>query len=205
MSLRLSALLCLSGLAACSHNSTEPVKDPSYDSTSTSASMDASMQPASLEGNGTSSTPSHVDADDAHAPLVADTKNTSPSQAPATSSPANPPPAAAANPPKPVEPAPGAAPDNTKVNKRDTNSAALTPMDQNNNQTDLKITQQIRQAVMADGSLSFTAKNVKIITQNGKVTLRGPVNSAQERDAIDAAARKVAGAAQVDNQLEVKK
>jgi hyperosmotically inducible periplasmic protein len=91
------------------------------------------------------------------------------------------------------------------VNKRDTNSAALTPMDQNNNQTDLKITQQIRQAVMGDGSLSFTAKNVKIITQNGKVTLRGPVNSAQERDAIDAAARKVAGSAQVDNQLEVKK
>ena len=39
-------------------------------------------------------------------------------------------------------------------------------------------------AVMADGSLSFTAKNVKIITQNGKVTLRGPVNSADERNAI---------------------
>lgn len=204
MSLRLGALLCLSGLAACSHNSTEPVKDPSYDSTSTSASTDPSMQPASLENNGASATPSHLDAD-ARAPLVADNNGTHASQAPATSAPASPPPAAAATPPKPVEPAPGAAPDNTKVNKRDTNSAALTPMDQNNNQTDLKITQQIRQAVMADGSLSFTAKNVKIITQNGKVTLRGPVNSAQERDAIDAAARKVAGASQVDNQLEVKK
>ena len=98
-----------------------------------------------------------------------------------------------------------AAPDNTKVNERDTNSAAPTPMDQGNNASDLKITQKIRQAVMADGSLSFTAKNVKIITQNGKVTLRGPVNSEDERSRIEAAARKVAGTAVVDNQLEVKK
>jgi len=98
----------------------------------------------------------------------------------------------------------GAPPDNTKVNKRDNDSAALTPMDQGNGQSDLKITQQIRQAVMADGSLSFTAKNVKIITVKGKVTLRGPVNNDTERSAIEAAARKVAGA-QVDNQIEVKK
>jgi len=97
------------------------------------------------------------------------------------------------------------APDNTKKNERDRDSAALTPMDQNNNQTDLKITQQIRQAVMADSSLSFTAKNVKIITQNGRVTLRGPVKTADERSAIEAAARRVAGAIEVDNQIEVKK
>ncbi len=100
-------------------------------------------------------------------------------------------------PPAPVAAAPvppGTAPDNTKVNKRDTDSSALTPMDQGNGQTDLKITQQIRQAVMADGSLSFTAKNVKIITVKGKVTLRGPVNTEAERSAIEAAARKVAGA-----------
>ena len=112
-------------------------------------------------------------------------------------SPAAPPPAAA-------DAAPGAAPDNTKVNKRDTNSAALTPVDQGNGEIDLRITQQIRQAVMADNSLSFTAKNVKIITLNGTVTLRGPVNTAAERSAIEAAARRVAGA-QVDNQIEVKK
>ena len=95
-------------------------------------------------------------------------------------------------------------PDNTKVNERDTNSAALTPVDQGNGDIDLRMTQQIRQAVMADGSLSFTAKNVKIITLNGSVTLRGPVNTAAERSAIEAAARKVAGA-RVDNQIEVKK
>ncbi len=98
----------------------------------------------------------------------------------------------------------GTEPDNTKQNKRDANAAALTPMDQGNGQTDLKITQQIRQAVIGDDSLSFTAKNVKIITSNGKVTLRGPVNTARERATIEAAARKFAGAAQVDNQLEVK-
>jgi len=57
---------------------------------------------------------------------------------------------------------------------------------------------------MKDDSLSFTAKNVKIITVDGKVTLRGPVKSEAERSAIEAAARRVAGAAQVDNQLEVK-
>jgi len=101
--------------------------------------------------------------------------------------------------------APRSEPDNTRVNKRDQGTAAPTPMDQGNGSSDLKITQQIRQAVVADGSLSFTAKNVKIITQDGKVTLRGPVNSAHERDAIDAAARKVAGATQVDDQIEVKK
>jgi hypothetical protein len=101
-------------------------------------------------------------------------------------------------------PSPGAAPDNTEVNERDRNAERMTPIDQGNSETDLRITREIRQLLMKDGSLSFTAKNVKVITANGKVTLRGPVKSAQERDAIEAAARRVAGDAQVDNQLEVK-
>jgi hyperosmotically inducible protein len=108
-------------------------------------------------------------------------------------------------PPPPPAAAAGSQPDNTRVNKRDTAPGAPTPMDQGNGSSDLKITQQIRQAVVADGSLSFTAKNVKIITQNGKVTLRGPVKTDQERSAIEASARKVAGDSNVDNQLEVKK
>jgi len=91
------------------------------------------------------------------------------------------------------------------VNKRDKDSNTPTPMDQGNGASDLKITQQIRQAVMSDSSLSFTAKNVKIITQAGKVVLRGPVKSDQERSAIETSARKVAGDTNVDNQLEVKK
>ena len=100
---------------------------------------------------------------------------------------------------------PPAAADNTKVNRRDSDGAAPTPIDQGNNSSDLKTTQEIRKAVVGDGSLSFTAKNVKIITTGGKVTLRGPVKSAEEREKIAALARKVAGAANVDNQLEVAK
>jgi hyperosmotically inducible periplasmic protein len=96
-------------------------------------------------------------------------------------------------------------PDNSRVNSRDKGGSTLTPMDQGPSEGDRKITQQVRQAVMKDGSLSFTAKNVKIITINGKVTLRGPVKTDQERSAIEAAAKQVAGATQVDNQIEVKK
>jgi hyperosmotically inducible protein len=58
---------------------------------------------------------------------------------------------------------------------------------------------------MADSTLGFNAKNVKIITQGGKVTLRGPVSSDQERATVEAAAKRIAGDTQVDNQIEVKK
>ena len=81
---------------------------------------------------------------------------------------------------------------------------SLTPMDQSNDEFDVKLTQRVRQAIVGDDRLSFTAKNVKIITVKGKVTLRGPVKTDAERSAIENAARKVAGA-QVDNQIEVKK
>ena len=202
MSFRPGVLLCLVGLAACSHQpEPETAQDATYVEQKPVATNDPSMTPASLESGtspGATSRPASQPANDVRAPVLADTKTTSPSPAPA-SQPSEPPKATDSS------PATAAAPYNTKVNKRDTNGAALTPPDQQENETDLKITQQIRQAVMADNSLSFTAKNVKIITQNGKVTLRGPVNTAQERSAIEAAARKVAGTAQVDNQIEVKK
>ena len=94
--------------------------------------------------------------------------------------------------------------DNTRVNERD-RGASTTPMDQGNNDSDLKITQKIRQAVMGDGGLSFTAKNVKIITNKGTVVLRGPVKSDDERARIDAAAKSVAGASNVINDIEIKK
>jgi hyperosmotically inducible periplasmic protein len=95
-------------------------------------------------------------------------------------------------------------PDNSRMNARDRNGSTLTPMDQGSGEQDRRMTQQIRQAVVKDGSLSFTAKNVKIITINGKVTLRGPVKTDAESVAIESAAKKVAGAGQVDNFLEVK-
>jgi hyperosmotically inducible periplasmic protein len=96
------------------------------------------------------------------------------------------------------------APDNTGRNVRDRSNATLTPGDQSESEADRNLTQKIRQAVVADKSLSTNAKNVKIITINGVVTLRGPVNSPQEKATIEAKAQQFAGLNQVDNQLEIK-
>jgi len=95
--------------------------------------------------------------------------------------------------------------DNSRVNARDRNGAALTPFDQGSSEVDRTITSQIRRAIVGDSSLSFTAKNVKIITINGKVTLRGTVKTDDERMRVAAAAKRIAGDAQVENFLEVSK
>lgn len=94
--------------------------------------------------------------------------------------------------------------DNTEKNRRDRAGETKTPVDQSNSPEDLKITQSIRQAVVKDKGLTMTAKNVKIITAGGMVTLRGPVNSAEEKTKIEQLAKAAAGEAKVDNQLEVK-
>jgi hyperosmotically inducible protein len=94
-------------------------------------------------------------------------------------------------------------PDNTGRNVRDRGGETKTPMDQSENEADRTITQHIRQAIIADDSLSTNAKNVKVVTNNGTVTLRGPVNSEQEKANIEAKAKQVAGVKSVDNQLEV--
>jgi hyperosmotically inducible periplasmic protein len=95
-------------------------------------------------------------------------------------------------------------PDNTAINERDRSRETQTSGDQSNSSADLKITQAIRQALMKDSELSMTAKNIKIITDNGQVTLRGPVKSAQEKAKIDQLARSAAGGAKIDDQLDVK-
>ena len=95
-------------------------------------------------------------------------------------------------------------PDNTATNERDRSGETKTSGDQSNSSADLKTTQAIRQALMKDGELSMTAKNIKIITANGHVTLRGPVKTAQEKAKIDQLAKSAAGGAQIDNQLDVK-
>src|ERR1051325_750371 len=94
-------------------------------------------------------------------------------------------------------------PDNTGHNVQDRSGATLTPGDQSESEADRTLTQRVRQAVVADDSLSTTAHNIKIITINGVVTLRGPVNSAQEKANIAAKAQQIAGATKVDNQLEI--
>jgi len=94
-------------------------------------------------------------------------------------------------------------PDNTGRNVRDRSGDTKTPGDQSENEADRTITQNIRQAITADDSLSTNAKNVKIITNDGTVTLRGPVKSEKEKAEIEAKAKQVAGVKKVDNQLEV--
>jgi len=92
-----------------------------------------------------------------------------------------------------------APPDNTKRNK----DQSATADQQKMNPADRETTQKIRKAIMDDKSLSTYAHNVKIITRNGKVTLRGPVRSEDEKHAIEAKAADVAGAENVTNDLEV--
>jgi osmotically-inducible protein OsmY len=94
--------------------------------------------------------------------------------------------------------------DNTGRNKRDQEGETITPMDQGESESDLEITRRIREAMVGNDALSFMAKNAKVITVNGRVTLRGPVHSEDERELIEAAARSVVGANQVVSQLEVK-
>jgi hyperosmotically inducible periplasmic protein len=95
-------------------------------------------------------------------------------------------------------------PDNTAINERDRSRETQTSGDQSNSSADLKTTQAIRQALMKDSELSTTAKNIKIITNNAQVTLRGPVKNAQEKAKIDQLARSAAGGAKIDDQLDVK-
>ena len=97
-----------------------------------------------------------------------------------------------------------AAADNTARNQRDRSGETQTSGDQLNSTPATQTTAAIRRAVMADDSLSMTAKNVKIITAGDTVTLRGPVNSAEEKTKIEQLAKSASGNAQIDNQLEVK-
>ncbi len=93
--------------------------------------------------------------------------------------------------------------DNTKVNERDRQSGAVTADQQKLNANDTKITKDIRAMVMKDKSLSTYAHNVKIVTQDGKVTLKGPVRSEEEKAAVEQMAKTVAGAANVSNEIEI--
>jgi osmotically-inducible protein OsmY len=100
-------------------------------------------------------------------------------------------------------PAPSPAADNTKVNQRDTKASEPTADQQHNDKTDLDITQRIRKSITADKSLSTYAHNVKVIAQDGKVTLKGPVRSGAEKASIEAKAAEVAGEGNVTSELAV--
>jgi len=93
--------------------------------------------------------------------------------------------------------------DNTKMNKGDANKGATTADQQKMNPSDRAITQKIRSEIMKDKSLSTYAHNIKIITQDGKVTLKGPVRTSDEKSAIEAKANAIAGDGNVTSQIEI--
>ena len=105
---------------------------------------------------------------------------------------------------EPMSQQPVPAPDNTKINERDRSANEPTADQQKDNRSDRDITQQIRQSIMKDKSLSTYAHNVKIIARNGQVTLKGPVRSEEEKKAIEAKAAQVAGENKVTSELNVK-
>jgi hyperosmotically inducible periplasmic protein len=96
----------------------------------------------------------------------------------------------------------GSSPDSTGKNARDKSGDTLTPMDQSEDKRDLEMTQRIRKALVDDDTLSTNAKNIKVITVNGIVTLRGPVDSMEERNKIVAKATPIAGG-KLKNELEI--
>jgi len=97
-----------------------------------------------------------------------------------------------------------ASPDNTRVNLRDRDDKEVTPFDQGSSEADIQRTTQIRREVVALDTVSGTAKNIKIITRDGHVTLRGPVDDANEKEIIRAIATRVAGDEHLTDLLEVK-
>jgi hyperosmotically inducible periplasmic protein len=94
--------------------------------------------------------------------------------------------------------------DNTARNARDRDDRTLTPVNQGNSQADIDTTAQIRKDIIATKDLSIDARNVKVITLDGHVTLRGPVNTAEEKRVIGEIAERIAPSGKVNNQLEVK-
>lgn len=94
--------------------------------------------------------------------------------------------------------------ENTERNVRDSDDSTLTPENQKETSSDRKISAAVRKAIVKQKSLSTDAHNAKIITHNGVVTLRGPVENAAEKAQLQSIAKKIKGVKQVDNQLEAK-
>ena len=103
---------------------------------------------------------------------------------------------------EPVSDKPPTPSDNTKLNQQDRNSDRVTADQQKENTSDLSITQEIRRELIDENSLSAYAHNVKIITRNGSVTLKGPVRTEEEKHMVEAKAASVSGKA-VNSELSV--
>jgi hyperosmotically inducible protein len=99
---------------------------------------------------------------------------------------------------------PQAQPDNTSQNKGDNQKGAMTADNQKETAADRELAKKVRKSIAGDSSLSTYAHNVKVIVRNGMVTLKGPVKSDEEKNAVGAKANDIAGADKVQNQLTVK-
>ena len=97
----------------------------------------------------------------------------------------------------------GAATDNTATNKRDRDDTAPTADQQKNTQSDVDLAARIRRSIVGDKSLSTYAHNVKIIAQNGHVTLKGPVHSEAEKNTVEQTVASIAGRENVKNEIEI--
>lgn len=95
------------------------------------------------------------------------------------------------------------APDNTEINQRDRSKSEPTADQQKENRSDRELARQIRRAIVKDKSLSTYAHNIKVIAQDGMVTLKGPVNTQEEKQAIEAKAAAIAGQDKITNEIEV--
>ncbi len=199
----IATLVAAAFAAACaSHDNPPAASAATVQEASSTPSNGPDFAPVGNDANAAAASDAQAQASSARATKPAPVIGGTSASSNDTTTPAAPPSDNAAA--MPARDTTGAKPDNSRVNERDRDHKSLTPMDQGPSEGDRKITQLIRQAVVKDGSLSFTAKNVKIITIGGKVTLRGPVKTDAERSAIEAEAKNVAGVSQVDNQLEVK-
>jgi osmotically-inducible protein OsmY len=103
-----------------------------------------------------------------------------------------------------TQPAKPRAADNTKVNQRDRSKTEPTADQAKNNTSDRDLMQKIRRSIMDEKSLSSYAHNVKIVAQHGKVTLKGPVRSEEEKRTVEQKATDVAGAGNVTNEITIK-
>lgn len=94
-------------------------------------------------------------------------------------------------------------PDNTQRNKRERAEQEKTPVNQNENKADLETSRKIRKSIVDDKNLSTYAHNIKIITQDGVVNLKGPVRNAEEKRIVETKARDIAGEGKVQSQIEI--
>lgn len=97
------------------------------------------------------------------------------------------------------------APDNSAANTKANSETGITAQQAGNTESDVKLTAKIRQALVKDKKLSTYAHNVKIITENGQVVLKGPVKSEAEKQDVESKAGRIAGADRVRSELEVAK